>query len=224
MTEWRKMTEAEWLACTDAPRQMLSQLPRPMSGRKLRLLLCGYCRPFRQLLSDPRILQAVEVCERYVDRRATREELAAANAASSDARLDLESRRPFEALLTLCVQLATLERITGRDVDGVAAISLTRGEVNNTTWRRAQCELIRELFGDPFRPAAVDPFWVRWSDGTVGKMTQAIYDERTFDRLPILADALEEAGCTDADILKHCRQRGGHVRGCWVVDVLLGKS
>jgi hypothetical protein len=70
----------------------------------------------------------------------------------------------------------------------------------------------------------VETIWLSWNDGIVPKLAQAIYDDRVFDRLPILADALEEAGCTNADILNHCRQPGEHVRGCWVVDLLLGKS
>jgi hypothetical protein len=69
-------------------------------------------------------------------------------------------------------------------------------------------------------PAAI----LKWSDGTIPRLAQAIYDELAFDRLPILADALEEAGCTNADILAHCRQPGEHVRGCWAVDLILGKS
>ena len=68
------------------------------------------------------------------------------------------------------------------------------------------------------------PSWLSWNDGTIPKLAQAIYDDRAFDRLPILADALEEAGCDNADILNHCRQPGEHVRGCWVVDLLLNKS
>ena len=74
------------------------------------------------------------------------------------------------------------------------------------------------------RPIALDPDWLAWDSGMVVKVAQAIYDERAFDRLPILADALEEAGCHDADILQHCRQPGEHVRGCWVVDLLLSKE
>jgi hypothetical protein len=70
----------------------------------------------------------------------------------------------------------------------------------------------------------VETIWLSWNDGIVPKLAQAIYDDRVFDRLPILADALEEAGCTNADILNHCRRPGEHVRGCWVVDLLLGKS
>ena len=88
----------------------------------------------------------------------------------------------------------------------------------------AQTELIRHIVGNPFRPVSLNPAWLAWNDGTVPRITQAIYDDRAFDRMPILADALEDAGCQDQDILGHCRQPGEHVRGCWVVDLLLGKE
>jgi hypothetical protein len=88
----------------------------------------------------------------------------------------------------------------------------------------AQCHLLRDIFGNPFRPIAVDPGWLAWNGGTVPRIAQAIYEDRASDRLPILADALEEAACTDAAILDHCRRPGSHVRGCWVVDHLLGKA
>ena len=85
--------------------------------------------------------------------------------------------------------------------------------------------LLRDVFGNPFRPPPViDPSWFASNDSAIRKMAQSIYDARAFDRLPLLADALEDAGCTDADILSHCRTPGEHVRGCWVVDLLLGKS
>ncbi len=87
-----------------------------------------------------------------------------------------------------------------------------------------RADILRELLGNQYRPVAVSPSWHAWNGGTVVKLAQAIYDERAFDRLPILADALEEAGCDIADILGHCRGPGPHVRGCWVVDLLLGKG
>ena len=74
------------------------------------------------------------------------------------------------------------------------------------------------------RDVALCGEWLAWNDGAVRKMSQAIYDDCAFDRLPLLADALEEAVCDDAAILAHCRQPGEHVRGCWVVDLLLAKS
>jgi hypothetical protein len=70
----------------------------------------------------------------------------------------------------------------------------------------------------------IAPTWLAWNEGTVVKLAKGIYDDRAFDRLPVLADALEEAGCHDPAITAHCRQPGEHVRGCWVVDLLLGKE
>jgi hypothetical protein len=88
----------------------------------------------------------------------------------------------------------------------------------------AQASLLRDIFGTSLRAVVIDPTWLTWRGHTIPKLAQAIYDECAFDRLPILADALEDAGCDNADILNHCRQPGEHVRGCWVVDALLGKS
>lgn len=92
------------------------------------------------------------------------------------------------------------------------------------TEKARQATLLRDVFGNPFRPAHAEPAWLTWNDGTVVRMAKAIHDERRFDELPMLGDALEDAGCTDADILTHCRGPGPHVRGCWVVDLLVGKA
>ncbi len=89
------------------------------------------------------------------------------------------------------------------------------------TIMRWQNSLIRDVFGNPFRPVALDPVW---RTPAVVSLAEAVYAERAFDRLPQLADALEAAGCDHADILSHCRGPGPHVRGCWVVDLLLGKA
>jgi hypothetical protein len=85
-------------------------------------------------------------------------------------------------------------------------------------------DLLREVFGYPFRLLRVDPAWLRWRDGAVRNVAQAIYDEEHFGDLPVLADALEDAGCDDALLLEHCRRPGGHVRGCWALDLVLGKE
>jgi hypothetical protein len=91
--------------------------------------------------------------------------------------------------------------------------------------KQIQADLLRDIFGNPFRSRpAINQSWLAWGDGTVPKLARAIYDERRFEELPVLADALEEAGCTDSDILSHCRGPGPHVRGCWVIDLLLGKE
>jgi hypothetical protein len=81
--------------------------------------------------------------------------------------------------------------------------------------------VLRDMFGNPFRPATAAHEWLT---STVCGLAEGIYAERAFDRMPILADALEDAGCDNADILAHCRGDGPHVRGCWVVDLVLGKE
>jgi hypothetical protein len=106
----------------------------------------------------------------------------------------------------------------------------------NGTWvngeRLPPAELVRVTITDHIRVAAEidlqfmvrDPRWLAFNDGLIGQLAQAISDDRAFDRLPILADALEDAGCDNADILDHCRMPGEHARGCWVVDLILGKE
>jgi hypothetical protein len=80
---------------------------------------------------------------------------------------------------------------------------------------------LRCIVGNPFRPVALDPSWLTT---TVVQLACGIYDDRAFDRLPILADALQDAGCDSDSVLSHCRDAGPHARGCWVVDLLLGKA
>jgi hypothetical protein len=89
---------------------------------------------------------------------------------------------------------------------------------------REQVPLLRDVFGNPFRAVTIDPAWLAENGGTVVNLAQAIYDEGLIEDLPVLADALEEAGCRNADILKHCRGSGPHLRGCWALDLLLGKG
>jgi hypothetical protein len=87
--------------------------------------------------------------------------------------------------------------------------------------RRKQCVMLRDIFGNPFRPATLHPSWLMH---TVRMLAEGIYADRAFDCLPILADALQDAGCENWDILNHCRGEGPHVRGCWVVDQVLNKE
>jgi hypothetical protein len=84
--------------------------------------------------------------------------------------------------------------------------------------------VLRCIFGNPFRPISINPAWLTWHDGLLVSLAQRMYDSRDFSDMPVLADALEEAGCDNADLLAHCRQTGEHVRGCWVVDLILGKE
>jgi hypothetical protein len=120
----------------------------------------------------------------------------------------------------------------------VTSISRHRGEVwsddddLNAVWPTAeQClDFLDVWFREAVQalatvaPQLVNPSWHVWNGGSIPKLAQSIYTDRAFDRLPILADALEEAGCDNADILEHCRSGGEHVRGCWVLDLILRKD
>jgi hypothetical protein len=117
----------------------------------------------------------------------------------------------------------------GRSADPTAALA-TRDQAE-AAYRRAvaakrgeQCSLLRDIFGNPFNTTTLAPPWLTWHGGLLDSMAQRMYDSRDFSDMPVLADALEEAGCQDQDILGHCRSGGEHVRGCWVVDLLLGKG
>src|SRR5262245_41205627 len=102
-----------------------------------------------------------------------------------------------------------------------AAADFLVASTDETGLRRSGASLIRDVFGNPFRPVALDPACLT---STVVSLTRQMYESRDFSLMPILADALQDAGCDNADILDHCRGGGVHVRGCWVVDLVLGKS
>ncbi|MBY0228273.1 MAG: hypothetical protein K2W96_03220, partial [Gemmataceae bacterium] len=76
----------------------------------------------------------------------------------------------------------------------------------------------------PWRVPPIDPAWLRWGNGTVPAMARAIYDDEAWEQSPILADALEEAGCEDGPMLRHLREPGEHVRGCWAIDLLVQRG
>jgi hypothetical protein len=232
------MTEADWLACND-PEAMLQFLQGKVSGRKLRLFACACCRRIWDLIGNPDSRYAVEVSERYADGRASEVDLRGALAQAvrrsgeaSSAAYFAANRNPAESVSTACgaaleaaALAATQEaRATASEAadrraawnDFAAALERARAAE-----ARAQADLLREVAGNPFREVAVEPSWLAWQGGTVRRLARAIYDERRFGDLPVLADALEEAGCSNVDILEHCRSGQEHVRGCWVVDRLL---
>jgi hypothetical protein len=204
------MTEAEWLACDDET-QLLEFMRDRVTDRKLRLFASYCCRTFTDLL-DSRCIFAVDIAERYAEGLASPQELEAARYAALEAFHEFDNRDGRE--------------MAADAVEGVCYLEDLQDYFGPAMWMASPvaANLLREMLGNPFRPVIVDPAWLTWNDGVVPKLAQVIYDERRFADLPILADALEDAGCADADILAHCRGGGEHVRGCWVVDLLLGKS
>jgi hypothetical protein len=213
------MDEHFWIT-SDNTDELLQGLGAAPSKRKARLFACGCCREIWHLITDARARAAVEASEVYADRAVTQREMlrirkTALSAPNTPAHWAAHAAsRPVLALPWIA-DLARFALVQKGPVSG---------HCYNPRPSKSQSDLLRDIFGNPFRAVRIDPSWLACKDQILVKLAQAIYDERAFDRLPILADALEDAGCTDADILGHCRSPGPHVRGCWVVDLLLGKS
>jgi hypothetical protein len=203
------VTESQWLACQD-DYSMLLTINRDVHVRKLRLFACACARRLWRYVNDERSRRAVEVAERYADDLATRAQLAEAQlragpAASSMARIVAFHAASDDSWSAACL----------------AALSASRGSM---TIKANQAGLVREIFGNPFRPIRIAPTWLAWEGGTVAQLAQAIYEDGDYARLPILADALEEAGCQEQAVLNHLHWSGDHFRGCWALDALLGKD
>jgi hypothetical protein len=237
------MTEAEWLACAD-PTPMLNLLRGKPRERKLRLFACAcVCRAWHLLTDTGR--QAVEAAEAYADGRIDGETLRAARRAAHEpiaeaievANLTWSLGTPLSSSDSAAA--AAEETCGDMDSDHARYIALqhvTERARDALGWTRseyaAQAALLREILGNPFQPPLPLPAAIlAWNDATVVRLAQAANDERrlpegTLDpsRLAVFADALEEAGCTSEDVLGHLRGPGPHVRGCWAVDLCLGKS
>ncbi|HJZ53593.1 MAG TPA: hypothetical protein VKE74_01460 [Gemmataceae bacterium] len=225
------MTEAQWLACED-PQPMLEFLRGAASGRKLRHFLVACARNVLPAAADADMVAALAAAERFADGAATRGELARARAALKTrhpARVKKWPRLYSDHIRSVPAWHATREQLVRAAVEGAGccAWSSTRrmfaGTLTMTYPDRElarQAHLLRDTFGNPFRPVTLGPTWLT---STVVTLAEGIYTERAFDRLPILADALQDAGCEDPEILAHCRGPGPHVRGCWVVDLVLRK-
>jgi hypothetical protein len=219
------MTESEWLTSAD-PDAMLKAVGRRLSARKKRLFACACCRRILHLIPDARAREALEVSERFADSAATRTQLAAACSMAWEAYEEAMSAEAPEEPFAEAVEAAC-----GRKLDAAAVAHTARLEecyaeptpeemaFTEAEWV-AQAELLRDLVGNPFRPTAVAQGW-RSTD--VLALAREIYAGGRYEQMSILADALEDAGCADAEVLRHCRGAGPHVRGCWVVDGLLEK-
>jgi hypothetical protein len=239
------MTEAEWQVCTN-PRLMLEGLRDKRNDRKFRLFAVVCCRHVWRFLTDERSRRAVEVNESYADGRSSEDELLLAEASAQravqeswtatwmarqaadsepgpDAEFLARSAKRLEAEFEMKWAAARLHESGPEETANLATWAATwhpRG--TQAEEELFQSQILRDLFGPlPFRPVRFDP---AWRTPPVLALAQAIYEEQAFDRLPAMADALESAGCADPDILSHCRQPGPHVRGCWTLDLSLGKG
>lgn len=210
------MTEAEWQQCKK-PEAMLKALVKA-SERKLRLFAVACCYHIWQYITSERSRNAVHVAERFADGNATKAELDSAEWVAVAARE--EARESVTAWAAWAASREEAERAAlVAAVEAVEAAALSGAR---KTARAAQADLVRDIF-NPWAPPLA-PSVLTWDGGTVPKFARVIYDGKHFDRMPILADAMEEAGCADPSILSHCRGPGPHVRGCWLVDLILAKE
>jgi hypothetical protein len=227
------MTEQVWLSCT-SPRLMLDYLRGKASDRRLRLFSVACCRRVWHLITDEGSHTSVEVAERLCEGTAMDAERRGAGTALGDvegtagvARYALNPS-PLRAALGSASCAAQLLAGAGARLieDHDAWLSLWGSE------RERQAVILRDIFGNPFHPSPpLPPTVLAWNGGRVRRLAEDIYEERqlpagTLDtaRLPALADALLDAGCEDEELIRHCRSEGPHVRGCWAVDLILGRE
>jgi hypothetical protein len=215
------MTEAEWLTCAD-PRPMLESLRGRASDRKLRLFGAACCRRIWHLLEDERCREGVVAAERFADKLVWDHHRTEARNRAREVSPPGSFSAAGKAVAAVCAALdgqAYFAALSGSRE--TAATRLHAGGVAQE--KKAQAELLRDILGYPFSSVTIEPAWLAWGNGAVRAFAQAVYDERTFEQAPILADALEDAGCANAGLLDHLRGPGPHTRGCWVIDALTGK-
>jgi hypothetical protein len=225
-----ELGEQEWLACTD-PHRMQEFLQGRASDRKLRLFAVACCRSVWPLLSDPASRTAVEVAERFADGAASQREMDEAGDAAGDAPWPaIRAGNPYaECVAHAAIWATATDAGTAAEVASGFARGCNQDNrrpdgtciATHPEEERRQALLLRDIMGNPFRPARVEP---AWRSAQVLALARSIYDGHAFARMPELATALETAGCGDQAVLTHCRGPGPHARGCWVLDLLLGKA
>jgi hypothetical protein len=215
------MTETEWLNGSElAP--MLQYLHGVGSNRKLRLFACSCFRSIWDQLKEGDARRLIDLAEDLVDcadnASITSMFFGAWNGVARMFRASL-SDGLYSHLRHLISPHLTMALVTYLTQQARIASDRPGEEAG-----RMHLTLLRDILGNPFRPAKVDRRWLTWNEETATRIATAVYAERAFDRLPILADALEDAGCDNADLLDHLRGPGPHVRGCWALDLILGKG
>ena len=245
------MTEAEWFACGD-PVKLLEFVGRHHTNeRKLRLYAVAGCRRVWSFLPDERFRRAVEVAELFADGAVSKKVRSKCWKEVDKAQMSIDSATQDQFGLmhnwpaaSMAAWMATaaaanavgatedfvspeaeLFYLAANPIEGMEYILRERGMdyrvARESEWS-VHLAFLRDIFGNPFRPTTLDP---AWRTSTAVALATGMYESRDFSAMPILADALQDAGCDNEEVLNHCREAGAtHVRGCWVVDLVLGKA
>jgi hypothetical protein len=226
------MSESDWLSCTDIY-QMLEYLLGKTSDRKLRLFADACChRPYYRV-DDGRHRRAIQLAEQMADEDIDEAEWREAHdpayelwRATSEACLTAQRQAPrgtpeVEALVDADTATAAGWAVLEDAWEAAYQVTIVEWDQEHAGEEEQQMALLRDIVGNPFHPVVVDRSWLTQD---VLTLAGTIYDNRAFDRMPILGDALEKTGCNNTEILAHCRSHAEHVRGCWAVDAILGKS
>jgi hypothetical protein len=216
------MTKEEWLAATD-PKPMMKSREGKASNRKLRLFLVASARIVWEQIPQGEMQDAVNESERFADSQTT-----------SDGINDYRGRFYRYVMMGATKEqydwshspdkkpIFTLFRMTTYTDPMVQTLSANENwHTGIVAYHPFLPSLLRDIFGNPFRPIT---FHTEWRTPTVLALATGIYEEKAFDRMPILADALQDANCSNEDMLNHCRGPGPHTRGCFAIDLILGKE
>lgn len=234
------MTNAEWLTSSD-PSAMLKLIRSVVSARKLRLFACACVREVWSLLGEPHLQQCVDLSEQFADDLIDAETLRQQD--ERVAVLALKADLPQTMSTPRLAAARAAWRTTQLDAFSAAETASALVQMSFAPWqfspqgeilnhgdnvakaesRRRQAELLRSIVGNPFTPIQLQPEWLTWNDGLVPRIASEIYEQGRFEEMPVVADALQDAGCDVALLLDNLR-RVVPVRGNWTLDLILDRS
>jgi hypothetical protein len=218
------MKDATYWLTAESPGSLLynAKQMKVLTSRKSLLFSCGCYRLIWDRISLAAIREAVEMVEERADRKVTWEDVSRLRYRYPR---DNPARATVNWYLSLSISSLLTAKVIPTHVAWQARVALDpQHNEHRAKWEhyKPQADLVREIIGNPYRPVTFDK---AWRTAAVTSIAQASYESRDFSAMPILADALQDTGCDSEDVLSHCRDAGRiHVRGCWVVDLVLGKK
>jgi hypothetical protein len=235
--------QQEWFACRDPERilkgfdPLVDQTGIHISPRKWQLFMVACLYRIEQVFTDERSKAFIRTLEQYAEGAISEEELDRIGYQTIiESNTDNLRILPKEALSAEQLPISyawdaliaaigpTGKRDFPSEVWNMGFSAGTATGQPEAEWQ-VHAVLLHDVIGNPFHPSPPLPAAVlTWNDGTVRRIAEGIYEEKAFDRLPILADALLDAGCNDEQLIQHCRSPGPHIRGCWALDLILGKN